>query len=167
MLACVDSQYGQDVIRTAAVLFSQWNDASATQELLHEEPSAAEAYVPGEFYKRELPLILATLQPVLGELQSVVIDGYVWLDSNGRKGLGAWLHESLAAKVVIGVAKTHFQGSAAIELLRGKSQSPLFVTAAGIDVSEAARCIESMHGEYRIPTLLKRADFLARHGLAT
>src|SRR5436190_4814594 len=109
MLACVDSHYGHDVIRTAVVLFSQWDDAAAKRELIHEEPATAEAYVPGEFYKRELPLILAILQPVLGDLQTVVIDGYVCLDPNGRKGLGAWLHESLAGKVaIIGVAKTHF-----------------------------------------------------------
>jgi deoxyribonuclease V len=36
------------------------------------------------------------------------------------------------------------------------------VTAAGIDVEEAARHVAAMHGNYRVPTLLKRVDSACR-----
>ncbi|PKN30756.1 MAG: endonuclease V, partial [Deltaproteobacteria bacterium HGW-Deltaproteobacteria-21] len=48
------------------------------------------------------------------------------------------------------------------EVFRGRSKSPLYVTAAGMDPSEAAGHIRSMHGGHRIPTLLKQVDRLSR-----
>ena len=94
-----------------------------------------------------------------------MIDGYVWLDSQNRKGLGAYLFDELGQSVpVIGVAKTRFAGSGAVEVFRGKSSRPLLVTAAGIEVSQAAQNIQAMAGSSRIPVLLKRADYLSRHG---
>ncbi|MDI3314894.1 MAG: hypothetical protein QJR12_11665 [Mycobacterium sp.] len=48
---------------------------------------------------------------------------------------------------------------------RGASSRPLFVTAAGTSVLEAAEIVGGMHDRYRLPTLLRRADQLAR-GLA-
>lgn len=47
---------------------------------------------------------------------------------------------------------------------RGCSQTPLLVTAAGIEPAEAAAAIGRMAGEFRLPLLLKRADQLARCG---
>lgn len=55
-------------------------------------------------------------------------------------------------------------GPLAQELRRGTSRSPLYVTAAGMDATEAARHIAEMHGPHRIPTLLKRIDRLCREG---
>jgi deoxyribonuclease V len=63
---------------------------------------------------------------------------------------------------VIGVAKTYFQGSRAVSVRRPGSDRPLFVTAVGVDLTAAAQQIASMHGPYRIPTLLRRVDQLAR-----
>ena len=64
---------------------------------------------------------------------------------------------------VVGVAKTRFAGAAdAVAVCRGGSRSPLFVTAVGVDVQEAAQKVAAMHGPYRLPTLLKRVDQLAR-----
>jgi deoxyribonuclease V len=96
----------------------------------------------------------------------IIIDGYVWLGAQ-RPGLGAHLYESLQRRAaVIGVAKTRFvRAEPARMVLRGRSRSPLYVTAAGMDLAEAASHIRAMHGPYRIPTLLKRADQLSR-GLA-
>ena len=123
-----------------------------------------EPYVPGEFYRRELPCLLKVLDQLSERPEVVVIDGYVWLDASGRKGLGGHLFEALNKTVpVIGVAKTRFAtATRAIEVLRGSSARPLFVTAAGIDQANAAKCIRRMHGESRIPTLLKRVDRLSR-----
>ena len=64
---------------------------------------------------------------------------------------------------VIGVAKTSFHDNdAAIEVARGASARPLYVTAEGIDVTRAADDVRRMHGAHRIPTILKRVDRLAR-----
>ena len=64
---------------------------------------------------------------------------------------------------VIGVAKTRFAGATvAREVCRGMSNTPLFVTAAGLAVEAAARNIQAMHGQFRLPTLLKRVDQLCR-----
>jgi deoxyribonuclease V len=95
--------------------------------------------------------------------QIVVIDGYVWLGEQ-KPGLGAHLYDVLGQQVaVVGVAKTLFTGAEPVELvLRGRSRTPLYVTAAGMDLAEAANHIRAMHGSHRIPTLLKRADQLSR-----
>lgn len=93
----------------------------------------------------------------------LVIDGYVWLEDE-RPGLGAHLYRALGGKVaVIGAAKTRYAGVTLVqEVRRGTSGSPLYITAAGMDLSEAARHVSEMHGPYRIPTLLKRVDQLCR-----
>ena len=79
--------------------------------------------------------------------------------------MGAHLYDALGSRTpIIGVAKTHYEGSdhVARQVLRGQSQSPLFVTAIGVDVDWAAQQIELMHGNYRLPTLLKEVDYLCR-----
>ena len=53
-------------------------------------------------------------------------------------------------------------GIIALPVLRGESLRPLFVSAAGMDHARAAALVQGMHGAYRVPTLLKRADQLAR-----
>jgi deoxyribonuclease V len=125
-----------------------------------------EPYQSGQFYRRELPCILAVLKSLPELAQVIIIDGYVWLGDH-RPGLGAHLYEALGQQVaVVGVAKTRFVRAEPVELvLRGRSRSPLYVTAVGMDLAEAASRIRTMHGSYRIPTLLKRVDQLSR-GLA-
>lgn len=91
----------------------------------------------------------------------VVIDGYVWL-GDGKPGLGAHLHAAIGG-IVVGVAKTRFVSATdALEVCRGGSQSPLFVSAIGMKVEDAAKRVAQMHGPYRVPTLLKQVDTLAR-----
>lgn len=48
-------------------------------------PVAAE-YLPGEFYRRELPPLLAVI-PRSSALALIVVDGYVDLDAAGRPAL--------------------------------------------------------------------------------
>jgi deoxyribonuclease V len=124
------------------------------------------AYAPGEFYRRELPLLLAALKRLDAGPDAILIDGYVWLDRKGRRGLGAHLYEELRQGVpVIGAAKTRFAGAEnfAAQVIRGRSTNPLWVTSAGMDANEAAANVRSMHGEHRISTLVALADRLARH----
>lgn len=147
----------------ACILFSQWGDAAAARELCARIEDV-EPYQPGEFFRRELPCILRVLESAPSPVDAVVIDGYVWLDGASRPGLGAKLYEALRETTpVIGVAKTQFRGAGAfVTVLRGDSKRPLYVTAAGVDVSQAAAHVRSMHGEHRIPTLLKAVDRLCR-----
>lgn len=163
MIACVDVDYRPDSTVAACVVFRDWGDESEAAHFIDRGPPA-EPYVPGEFYRRELPGLLRVLAQVPDPLATVVIDGYVWLAGEDRPGLGAHLYEALQRRVpVIGVAKTTFHASQlAVPVLRGQSQRPLLVTAVGVDVQTAAASIQRMHGPSRLPTLLKRVDRLCR-----
>lgn len=163
MIAAIDVAYGPSGAAAAVVLFRAFADAApVTSRVVHLADVAP--YEPGAFYKRELPCVLAALAAAGARVETVVIDGYVWLSADGRPGLGARLHEALGGGVVvIGVAKTTFAGSAFAEsVIRGGSVKPLFVTAAGVDPATAAGWIRAMHGPHRIPTLLQRVDRLCR-----
>ena len=50
----------------------------------------------------------------------------------------------------------------AIEVVRGSSAKPLYITAAGITSEAAAAHVRAMHGPFRIPTLIALADALCR-----
>ena len=165
MIACVDVDYRNVGAVAACVSFRAWSDGRPAAEFV-VQISDVEPYQSGQFYRRELPCILAVLKSLPDLPQVIVIDGYVWLGDR-QPGLGAHLYEALERRVaVIGVAKTRFVRAEPVELvLRGRSRSPLYVTAVGMDLAEAANRIRTMHGSCRIPTLLKRVDQLSR-GLA-
>lgn len=160
-LVVTDVAYRDDVGCAAAVVTDRWQSQFATE--VHAALRTPVApYVPGEFRDRELPCLTAVLDGLRPEV--VLVDGYVWLDADGRKGLGAWLYEAIGVPVV-GVAKTAFHGSPhARHVLRGQSRVPLYVTAVGIDPDEAAAGVAAMHGAHRLPTLLTLADHTARGG---
>jgi deoxyribonuclease V len=149
------------------VTAADWEASKSSYEaLFHGGPPAA--YEPGQFYKRELPLLLGVLTKLPRNPEIVVIDGYVWLDGDGRPGLGAHLFEALEEKsAIVGIAKTAFANAAAWSepILRGASTSPLFVTAVGITRAEAAKGVRGMHGKNRLPTLIRLADRLARQAV--
>ncbi|HKA94940.1 MAG TPA: endonuclease V [Streptosporangiaceae bacterium] len=120
-------------------------------------------YRPGAFFMRELPPLRAVLRRVRG-LGLVVVDGYVDLDPGGRPGLGAHVRAEFGVPV-IGVAKTAFRTAThAAPVRRGRSARPLFVTAAGIPLADAANLVRHMAGRFRLPDALRRADALARTG---
>lgn len=168
VLVCVDVQYSATATLAALVGFRAWTDAAAAFELIEVSPADPLPYQPGRFFERELPYLAAILARV-GErtaepLDAIVVDGYVWLGP-ARPGLGVHVHERFGVPV-IGVAKTAFAGAVAEPVVRGTSARPLLVTSIGIEPAAAAAAIGGMHGPFRIPTLLKRADSLAR-GLVT
>lgn len=162
MIACIDVGYGEEVARAACVTFEDWRDGKPAGEFVADIEDVEE-YVPGQFYRRELPCSLAVLRQV-PDPDLIVIDGYVWLDESRRPGFGAYLYEALGKRVpIVGVAKTRFAGAEqAFEVFRGSSERALYVTAAGLDLATAAEYVRQMHGAYRIPTLLKRVDSLSR-----
>ena len=165
MLACVDVQYQDDNAAAACLTFSDWTSSASLQEFT-AEISGVEPYVSGEFYRRELPCLLEVLARLPELPEVVVIDGYVWLGDH-KPGLGAYLFEALAGRVpIVGVAKTsHLQASPSVEIFRGESRTPLLISAVGIGLEEAASLVSSMNGSFRIPTLLKKVDQLARAAL--
>jgi deoxyribonuclease V len=120
-----------------------------------------EPYRPGEFYRRELPalrVVLADISP----LDLLIVDGYVDLDPDGRPGLGAHAHGEFTVPV-IGVAKTAFATAThAIPVHRGQATRPLYVTAAGIPLLEAADLVRAMAGPHRLPDALRLVDRLTR-----
>jgi deoxyribonuclease V len=163
MIACVDVHYQHTRAVAAGIAFRDWLDDSIVAERVVSLDDI-QPYRSGQFFIRELPCLLAVLQ-VLPPVQIVLIDGYVWLDEN-RPGLGAYLYESFDGRVqVIGVAKTRYSGADDMQKIeRGNSKRPLYISAVGLSVTQAAEHVYSMHGPYRIPTLLKRVDLLSRAG---
>ena len=161
MIACVDVHYRDPGAVAAGLWFQLWPDSTSAAEVVLPIAEVA-PYQSGQFYLRELPCLLALLEQG-PSADILVIDGYVWLEDE-RPGLGAHLYRALGEKVaVIGAAKTRYAGVTLVqEVRRGTSGSPLYITAAGMDLSEAARHVSEMHGPFRIPTLLKRVDQLCR-----
>ncbi len=167
MIAILDAAYGDAAASVSCVLCAAWDAAAPIQECAQLHPPAR-AYEPGQFYKRELPLLLAVLSGRTPAPEIILIDGYVWLDDEmKRPGLGAHLFGALQGRsAVVGLAKTRFRDAgSAFAITRGRSASPLFVTAQGMKSDEAAAGVRGMSGAHRIPTLVRRADALARAAL--
>jgi deoxyribonuclease V len=163
MIACLDVQYAESGACAAALVFECWESEKPILEkqiYLHK----IEKYEPGSFYKRELPPLLELLSHLPSQPDILLIDGYCDLSADGMPGLGARLFEQLPySPVIVGVAKNRFKGTLhAKEVFRGDSSRPLFVTSIGITKEEAAEKVAAMHGKYRIPTMLKAVDNLAR-----
>jgi deoxyribonuclease V len=158
----VDVDYRASGAVAAGLWFRGWSAESSVCQTVASFPTVAE-YEPGAFYRRELPCLLGVLaQGPRPDI--VVVDGYVWL-GGGRPGLGAHLHAAIGG-VVVGVAKTRYAPATdAVAICRGKSRSPLFVSVVGLSVEEAANHVKQMYGPYRVPTLLKQVDALARHSV--
>ena len=161
MIAAIDILYRDDASANAgAVIFTGFSDTKAYRTYTKDIPRV-EDYVPGQFYRRELPCIMAIYEMIEEKIDILIIDGYVNLGE--KPGLGMHLWKVLGGKKkVIGVAKKHFMGSNAVRVFRGNSRQPLYITAAGMETSQAADLITKMHGKYRLPDLLKQADSLSR-----
>ncbi|MFH6964624.1 endonuclease V [Flavobacterium plurextorum] len=160
-----DTYYFDGKAKTVCLEFLNWNE-SKNYKVHTEIIENVEDYIPGEFYRRELPCILSLLDKIdLKTVQVIIVDGFVYLDDDKKYGLGGHLYEKLNREIpIIGVAKTNF---ASIEndkkaLVRGDSKKPLYVTAIGTDLEDALEKVESMAGEFRIPTLLKEMDRLTK-----
>ena len=165
MILAFDTYYFEGKAKTICLEFTEWNQSENFKVHTEIIDNVAE-YIPGEFYKRELPCILSLLNKIdLKKVEVIIVDGFVYLDDEKKYGLGGYLYEKLNQVIpIIGVAKTNF---ASIEkdkrsLFRGDSQKPLYVTAIGIELEDAFQKVESMAGEFRMPTLLKEMDRLTK-----
>lgn len=166
----VDSYYYSDVdCYTVGIIFNDWTDYEPTN-IIDCHTKNFERYIPGQFYKRELPGILALIKQIdLSEFDTIIIDGYVWLNGNDNKlheGLGKKLYNALYKFnpniTVVGIAKTLFGSSGRyLEVHRGHSKQPLYITYQTPNnkcLDDIYSCVKHMKGKYRIPKLLKILD---------
>ncbi|MCK4621721.1 MAG: endonuclease V [Desulfuromonadales bacterium] len=159
MILAVDVDYRDTIASISGVYFSRWEDAQAKQ-VFHSVLDVIEDYKPGQFYLREMPCIMHLLNEHSLTPEVIVIDGYVYLGDYTIPGLGIHLYNELEHKIpIIGVAKRRFKNTTAeSEVYRGNSKRPLYVTSVGIAPEKAKNNVLSMHGKYRVPTLLKDVD---------
>ena len=159
MILAVDVHYRDTLASVSGIYFSSWEDAQAIA-VFHSTMHVPEDYEPGQFYRRELPCILYLLNEHRLAPAVIVVDGYVYLGDESSPGLGMHLYNALQGKVpIIGVAKKPFANTATeSEVYRGKSRRPLFVTSVGLDLETAKKYVRSMHGNNRVPALLKDVD---------
>lgn len=165
MILAFDTYYFDNKAKTVCIEFKEWNEDKNFKVHTEIIDNVSE-YIPGEFYRRELPCIISLLNQIdLENIEAIIVDGFVYLDDDKKYGLGGHLYEKLNKQIpIIGVAKTNF---ASIEkdkkpMLRGDSAKPLFITSIGIDLEEAFQKVETMAGEFRMPTLLKELDRLTK-----
>lgn len=160
MLLAIDVHYRNNTTKAVGVLFN-WNDKEPKETVIAFIDNV-EDYIPGEFYKRELPCLLKIIDKIdICQLEAIIIDGYVYIDNEKNYGLGGILWETLNKQIpIIGVAKTSFYKNkeTVIAVTRGESIKPLFVSAIGFDLNLAALNIKQMFGAYRIPDVLKQLD---------
>ena len=164
MILTVDVHYRSDNTATVAgILFPKW-ESDEVERILVKQIDKVAAYEPGSFYKRELPCITSLLNDIDDELEAIIIDGYVTLGREQKPGLGMHLYKSRGEEVpLIGVAKNKFLGTPQeYQVFRGKSKTPLYITAIGVLLTYAKEHIVNMHGKNRIPTLLKKVDQVCR-----
>ena len=164
MILAIDVHYSNTSATAGGVLFNDWPDANPSKVFTCQLENVA-FYEAGNFYKRELPCILALIDRYALKVKWIVIDGYVYLGSDSKPGLGMYLFEALDGQSsIVGVAKNYFRGTSAQHIIiRGRSTKPLYVTSTeGLET--AKKNIMKMHGEFRIPTLLKQVDQLCRAG---
>ena len=175
MILALDSYYKGDICNTSLVLFENIDSSKPiyTNSIYTKVTSE---YIPGEFYKRELPGIKKILNKFIKEHEDlwkkiyyIIVDSYIKLKLGDKEwdGLGAYVYNYLIGieqrKIVYGVAKSKFGDCDKIsyEVYRGKSKTPLYVqTTEGTHIAKLN--IQQMHGEYRIPTMLKLVDQKSR-----
>ncbi len=168
MLLAIDVHYlEQSSAVVAGALFESWTSSEASQELCTKVLDVHE-YIPGQFYLRELPCIMALLSELKELPDLIVIDGFVTLGEEAKPGLGQYLYLELGERVpVVGVAKKAFKDTPEdTEVFRGESAKPLFVTSVGVPQESAKAWVKGMFGASRLPVLLRQVDRLCRSGCA-
>lgn len=161
MLVAVDVHYKESYAKTVLLLFENWQ-SEIPIEVIEVNIDHVEEYIPGAFYKRELPCITEALKKIdLEQVTLFIVDGNIYVDNEGGYGLGGHLYAALGGKIpVAGVAKTKFQANqeTVTEVFRGESKNPLYVSAIGMDKEWVAEKVQGMYGEFRLPYLLKLMD---------
>ncbi|MBC8756536.1 endonuclease V [Kordia sp. YSTF-M3] len=164
MILAIDIHYKETYAKAVCVAFD-WADETPKKVYI-DTISEVEPYIPGEFYKRELPCVLKVLaQTDLDSIEAIIVDGHVFVHNDKKYGLGGYLWEALDKKApIIGVAKKSFINTeeVATPILRGSSENPLYVSCIGIDKETVLEKMKLLHGEHRMPTILKLLDTITK-----
>ena len=165
MLLAIDVKYKDKGTAKAVGVLFDWEDENP-QEVVIKEVVEVNDYIPGQFYKRELPCIQEIIKEVnLNEIESIIVDGHVYIDNHKAFGLGGYVYKEYKEQIpVIGVAKSPFYANSETveEVYRGKSKYPLYISSIGIETPLVAENVKNMKGDYRMPTLLKTLDQLTK-----
>lgn len=126
-----------------------------------------DSYIPGEFYKRELPGIIKLLENInLNNFDTIILDSHVWLwnekesPDKPKPGLGAYLYKRIRRKDlnIVGAKSYYCDNNLHSSLcFRGNSKNPLYVDSINLK-ENYSEIIKHMYGNYRIPYLIKLAD---------
>ena len=152
----IDSYYYSDTnCYTVGLVFSHWN-SKKPDYILESTVSEFAPYIPGQFYKRELPGVLSIIRQVnLREFDTIILDGFTRLLDNSLN--------IIPGLSIIGVAKSMFckSDSVSLPLYRGQAKTPLWISVSSgseIDLMTARDYIKSMYGDSKLPDMLKLLD---------
>jgi deoxyribonuclease V len=175
MIVAFDTYYYNGYSYTVGGVFKSWGDKEVSYFVTSKRDCIDAEYKPGELYKRELPCIMQCLSMLnIDDIELIIVDGFVWLSEDGKtttKALGARLQDAIlnkyqTKKTIVGVAKNkyHVDIPDCVEIERGlESKKPLFITCSEPCFTEHyAAHIKGMHGDYRIPSILKAVDSKTR-----
>lgn len=150
------------------VVFSRFDDDTPEKVIEVTVPDVGE-YIAGEFYKRELKVLLAIYEEYqrIYEKNPLVVFVDAYVDLGDKKGCGRYFAEAIEdSSIVIGIAKNEYkpatEAGVAEPILRGSSTKHLFVTSSIISKEDAAFFVKQLHGENRHPTLIKKTDMLTK-----
>jgi hypothetical protein len=174
MIVAFDTYYYEGFSYTVAGAFETWSSEKVKYYVCSRRKGIDSEYKPGELYKRELPCIMQCLEKInVDTISCIVIDGFVWVvNDNGERvpGLGKRLQDAIVEKYqhhlsIVGIAKNpYFENIPNCrEVLRGKSDKPLYVTCTEDFFTEHyADEVKLMFGEFRIPDIIKAIDTKTR-----
>lgn len=175
MIVAFDTYYYNGFSYTVGGVFKHWVDKEVSYFVTSIRPFIDAEYKPGELYKRELPCIMQCLANLnIDTIETIIVDGFVWLSEDGKtltKGLGARLQDEIlkkynTKKTIVGIAKNryHVDIPECVVVERGlTSAKPVFVTCSETCFTEHyAAYVKLMHGDYRMPSLIKAVDSKTR-----
>lgn len=159
----VNINFQESVDTVAGVLFTKWGSGRAESVLISNVENT-ESYIGGEIFGRELKIVNTLLEQCKAKPDYILLNGLVYSDGHSEPGFGKRLFDELGGDVsVIGVMQKQIKGlPEECQLCRGESGTPLFVTSVGVELMKAKELITSMHGKFRLPTLLKLAEKKSR-----
>ena len=152
----IDAYYNNGICHVVGGIFNKWGDKHVSR-FIYADVKVDSEYIPGKFYKRELPGILKLLEQVdLDEFDTIIIDGYVhlkelsYISDRGKfiegpikRGLGCHLRTALSSYYlerkpkkrlnIVGIAKTLYGDNSQYGMCyRGESKNPLYITGLNL-----------------------------------
>lgn len=175
MIIAFDTYYYNNFSYTVGGVFDSWLSKNVKYYVTSKREVIDADYKCGELYKREItPIIQCLKMANLDAIDTIIIDGFVWLTDDGinkTKGLGMRLVDALLTEfkrqdiTVVGIAKNKYEFDIpqCIEIKRGLSKKPLWITCSDINsTNNYANLIKHMFGENRIPSIIKDIDSKTR-----